>query len=784
MLLTLAAVGARGQGLGGACLAPRDATPVRLATPLDGADAGGPDGVLRLEADRLSGRTGESLLAQGSARLQRGLLSLQADQLEYRFDTDRVQATGQVDMLRGGDSYRGTLLDIDTRRAEGYFLAPNFRFGRIQAGGRADRVDFLGPNRLSVQGAQYSSCALEDGVTPPWVLTTRRIRIDFDANEGLADDAVVRFYGVPILAAPRLSFPVTDQRKSGWLPPRIDLASSSGLEVGSPYYWNIAPDLDATLTPTIYSKRGVGLDGEVRYLNAASQGETSWTALPNDTTRGTARWAARWQHSGQFGEAVDYDWQLLRVSDVDYWRDGLRGADSLTPRLLGSQAQLRQRRTLASGDWGDIDQQLYLRARTWQTLQGQSSLDPLEAPYRLAPQAGALWRGQHARLQWSLQTEFNRFDHQDATQVTGERTHALASVAWPLGSDGWQLTPRLGLNAAAYRLDTALADGRRSVARTIPTLSIDSAWVLERSIDALGAALTQTLEPRLLYVRTPWRDQSQLPRFDSAALDFNATTLFADNAFSGVDRVSDAHHVTAGVTTRFLQTDSGSELARLGIAQRYLLRDQRITAEGTPQTERLSDVLVVGSTSALPRWTLDAALQFNPESDRVVRSIASARYSPGSFRTLYLSHRLQRGVSEQAALGWQWPLGSAATWASAPERTAAAASDCRGTLYGVGRLDYSVRDRRMSGLIAGLEYDAGCWVGRLVANRQSTGDSAATTRLSLQLELIGLSRLGLGTNPLAVLKDNVPGYQLLGASPTSRFDTAAPGGTPGTQASP
>lgn len=777
MLVALGSAGAVGQDLGRACLAPRDsALQARLGTPLDGSDAGGAEGVLRLEADRLSGITGQSLQAQGSARLQRGLLSLQADAVEYRFDADRVRATGRVELLRGGDSYRGTLLDIDTRSAEGYFLAPNFRFGRTQAGGRAERVDFLGPNQLSVRGAQYSSCALEDGVTPPWVLTTRRIRINFDTNEGLADDAVVRFYGVPILAAPLLSFPVTDQRKSGWLPPRIDLASSSGLEIGSPYYWNIAPDLDATLTPTVYSKRGAGLDGEVRYLNATSQGETGWVALPNDTTRGTSRWAARWQHSGQLGRAVDYDWQLLRVADADHWRDGLRGADALTPRLLGSQAQLRQRRTLASGDWGDIDQLLYLRARTWQTLQGQSSADPLEAPYRQAPQAGALWRGQHARLQWSLQTELNRFDHQDAAQLTGERAHALASVAWPLVQSGWQLTPRLGLNAAAYRLDTPLADGRRSVARAIPTLSIDSAWVLERSIDALGTALTQTLEPRLLYVHTPWRDQSQLPRFDSAALDFNATTLFAENAFSGVDRVSDAHHITAGVSTRFIEAGSGNELARMGVAQRYLLRDQRITAEGTPQTERFSDVLVVGSTSALPRWTLDGALQFNPESDRVVRSIASARYSPGPFRTLYVSHRLQRGVSEQAAVGWQWPLGGGASRAPA--------SDCRGTLYGVGRIDYSVRDRRMSGLIAGLEYDAGCWVGRVVANRQSTGNSAATTRLSMQLELIGLSRLGLGTNPLAVLKDNVPGYQLLGATPTSRFDTAGPGGTPGTQASP
>ncbi len=741
---------------------------------------------LQLEADSLSGEAGVSLLAQGRVRLQRGLLTLNADRVEYRFGDDRVRAAGHIELQRGSDSYRGDELDLNTQSAEGYVTEPRFRFARTQAGGRAQRVDFLGQNRLSVLGASYSSCELSDDTTPPWVLTTRRVRLDFDANEGLAENAVVRFYGVPILAAPLLSFPVTEARKSGWLPPRIEIASTSGLDLAVPYYWNIAPDQDATLTPTVSTKRGAGFEGEYRYLLDQSKGEVQLAWLPHDNTRGISRWALKVQQSGQAGLMLDYDWKLLRVSDDDYWIDGLRGADSVTPRLLGSQAQLRQRRNLSLGEWGDVDQLIYARARTWQTLQGDALTDRIDAPYRQAPQVGALWNGQHGALNWSLQTEFNRYDHQDSTQITGTRAHALGSVAWPLGQGGWQLTPRLGFNAATYQLDQPLADGRRSATRLIPTLSVDNAWIFERPVEAFGHALTQTLEPRLLYVHTPWRDQSALPQFDSAALDFNATTVFAENAFSGIDRVSDTHQVTAGLSSRFVDAGDGRELARLGIAQRYLLRDQRITPDGEPLTQRFSDVLLLASTSALPKWTLEGALQFNPDSDRVVRSIASARYSPGPFRTLYVSHRLQRGVSEQLGLGWQWPLhgplpdfspaaqavrAGAEASATNPLPRASASARCEGTLYGVGRLDYSVRDRRMSGAIAGLEYDAGCWIGRIVANRQSTGQNAATTRLMLQLELTGLSRLG--TNPLTVLKDNIPGYQLLSEPRSARADASA-----------
>ena len=740
-----------------------------LSLPLVDASAVDDDRI-HLEADRLSGQTGETLVADGRARLQRGLLSLQAEHMEYRQREDRVQATGQVLLARGDDRYQGSELSLNTEHQEGYFLEPRFYLGRTQAGGRAERVDFIGRNRLVVRGAAYSSCALVDGETTPWVLTTRRVRLDFDANEGLAEGAVLRFYGVPILAAPVLSFPVTDARKSGWLPPLITTSSNAGFGLSVPYYWNIAPDLDATLTPTVLSKRGAGLESEFRYLRPHWRGELNGFWLPRDLTAGRDRWAARWTQQGELPEDVHYDWHLLRVSDDNYWKDGLRGAESLTPRLLTNTAQAQQRRLLQVDGLGEVEQHLYARLQQWQVLQNTDPTTQIAPPYQRTPQLGALWSNRGGPLQWSLQTEFNRFTNTDPTRIAGSRLHALGQVAWPLGDEGWRLTPRASFNAAGYEVDRPLSDGRTRAARVIPNVSVDSAWSLDRETRAFGRDLTQTLEPRLLYAYTPWRDQSALPNFDSAALDFNATTVFSENVFSGIDRVSDAHQITGGLTTRYLDRHSGAELARLGVAQRYRLSEQRITADGVPAMSRFSDLLVQGSLLAIPRWTLDSSLQYNTGSDRVERTITSVRYSPGPLRTLYASHRRNRGVSEQLALGWQWPvdgllapvsrlMGSDTAKANGPARSST--SSCDGRLYGVGALDYSLKDRRISGAIVGFEYDAGCWVGRVVARRQSTSLQASSTQLMLQLELVGLSRLSAGANPLAVLKDNIPGYQLL-----------------------
>lgn len=764
-----------------ACAAPAAVLTTPPVPVAPAAAASAPDGgeELRLQAGRISGQAGTELVGDGGVQLRQGTLSLSAEHLTLRLGEREVRASGGVSLQHGDDRFSGSSLDLNTETRQGHVLRSRYLIASTQGGGEAERIDFLGPNRYTVLGATYSTCRAEDGDEPAWVLRAREVRLDFDANEGLATGAVLRFQGVPILAVPVLSFPVNSERKSGWLPPEMATSSAVGFELAVPYYWNLAPNHDATLMPTLSTKRGAGLNTEFRYLEPRWSGATNLYALPRDQVTAESRWALRWQHAGELGGDVTYGWQTLRVSDNDYWKDGLRGADNLTPRLLPTQALAQRTRHVSLGGDTDLEEQVYARVQRWQTLQdGSDPAARIVSPYRREPQLGVRWRAAGSGLEWSVQTEVNRFTNEDTSQLSGNRAHVLGNLAGLYGDSGWQLVPRLNLNAAAYDLDTPLADGRTRASRVIPTFSLDSRWQLERETRWGERAVTQTLEPRLLYLRTPWRDQTQLPNFDSAGLDYNFTTVFADNTFSGVDRVSDANQVTAGLTTRFIDAHSGAELARLGVAQRYLLADQRVTPDGVPLTSRLSDLLLLGSTSAVPRWNLDLALQYNSEVRSVSRTIASVRYSPGALRTVSLTYRQQRGASEQVTLGWQWPLyrpGAAATPAAqavqagealrAPSRSAA--SSCSGTLYGVGRSDYSLIDKRISSALVGLEYDSGCWIGRIVAQRQSTSASDSTTKLMLQLELVGLSRIGFGSNPLAVLKDNIPGYQLLRAEPTA-----------------
>ena len=727
---------------------------LRLSPALEGPPRGEEARNLPIivQARELRGRPDIETLAEGDAELRRGGLLIRADRLSYESAEDLALAKGNVQVRRDGNVYTGPELQLRLQRFEGFFLNPTYFFSRTGAGGTAKRLDFLDEQRVVATAATYSSCPSDGSGGPAWLLSSDKVRLDFDANEGVAENAVLRFYGVPILASPILSFPLNDERKSGWLPPTINLDTKSGLQVAAPYYWNIASNRDATLTPTVSAKRGFGLDTEFRYLEPRYEGQLNLNLLPYDRLTERSRFALNLSHGGQLPQDLNLQLRVLRVSDDDYWKDFPRRVLSLTPRLLSSELELSR----PLGEWTG-----YARAQGWQVLQDPASR--IEAPYERLPQIGARYAQRDGLgFEVGLEAEFNRFANPSNTlsgpRQTGMRVHALGSVSRPFIEPGWTLTPKLSFNAASYSLDERVAGGANSASRFIPTLSLDSAWLLERDANWFGRAARQTLEPRLLYVNTPYRDQSGLPNFDAAAKDFNFESIFAENSFSGIDRVSDSHQLTAGLTTRVLDADTGAETLRLGLVQRYLFRDQRITPDGSVFTQRFSDVLLLGATTLVPKMTLDASVQYSPEIGRTTRSIVGARYSPGPFRTVGATYRFARGLSEQVELGWQWPI-----YGATPEQRSANrsrdAGACTGSWYSVGRVNYSTKDRRITDSVLGLEYDAGCWIGRVVAERLSTGRSEATTRLLLQLELVGLSRLG--SNPLQVLKDNIPGYRLL-----------------------
>lgn len=712
-----------------------------------------------LSGDRISGRPDLETVLEGNAVLRKGDMVIRADRLEYYQPDDLARARGNVRVNRAGNVYEGPLLELKVDAFEGFFSEPRYRFLRNDAYGQADRIDFLDDKRAVVRNATYSTCQRRPGPDwmPDWILRAASLKLDSEEEVGQAEGAVLSFLGVPLLPIPSLSFPLSDKRKSGFLPPTIGIDSLSGIEVTQPYYWNIAPNRDATLYPTLMTKRGVDLGGEFRYLEANYNGKVRANWMPDDSLRDRSRWGYAWTQDALLsrnfagGGPLNLALNLNRVSDDNYWRDFSGTSASLTQRLLANDA-------LLSWSYGDLG--FSARRLHWQTLQDTSS--PIVPPYDRLPQlVGRYGRNNLAGgLDLSVEADYTRFQsvRELTLQPNGQRFVAQAQISRPWQAPGWFVTPKLQLHSTHYQFDTPLTNGATSAARALPTFSLDSGLVFERDAAYFGRSFRQTLEPRAFYVYTPYRDQSLLPNYDSGSNDFNFATIYTENAFGGQDRIADNNLLTLGATTRLLDPSSGAEAARFGVAQRLRFKDQRVTLPGgSVVDERISDVLMGATVNWDPKWSVDATVQYNQKSSRSVRSTMGVRYNPGETRVVSAAYRLQRGLSEQLDLGWQWPVGRAG---SGPGP---------GRWYSVGRLNFSMKDSRLVDSVVGFEYDADCWIGRVVLERLQSSTTSSNKRILFQLEFNGFTRLG--SNALQSLKQNIPRYQYLREQTTapSRF---------------
>lgn len=739
----------------------------RLSPPPSGSAALG-NAPVYLRADQLAGQLQAEVAATGATELRHAGIVIRADQLRFDQAEDRAFAEGRVRISFQGTVVHTPQLQLQLQRLEGFALAPRYELAATGGAGSAERIDFLGQDRARATRADYSTCTRDGGQTPDWLISAEELHLDFDAGVGVAEDARLQLFGTTVLRLPSMSFPLNDRRKSGWLAPTMQLTTGSGVELAVPYYWNIAPNRDATLTPSISTRRGFALGSELRYLEPSFAGTGTLDLLPNDRVAERTRWWTTWEHQGRLPADLRYGFAVERVSDDEWWNDFPRRHRALTPRLLPLVAQV-ERDFEAPAARG----QLYLRTQRWQLLQAPNTM---QAPFDRSLQLGVQGLGElPAGLRADFEAEANRFQLPSspgylpplAPPSDGLRLHALGRLSRPWREAGWWLAPSLLFNAAAYHTDEPMADGRNTASRVIPTASLGGGAAFERSTELFGRALQQTLEPRLLYVYTPYVAQAQLPNFDSAIKDFSFASIFSENAFSGVDRVSDSNALTAGLTTRLLDAGSGVELLQLGIVQRYLFRDQQITESGLTEQRGYSDVLLRGATSVLQPLNLEAALRWSPNGNDFERAIVGLQYAPRPFRTLNLTYRYARDVTSQYELSWQWPLYEPDGRRPAPDANAS----CRSAWYTVGRVNYSNNDHRVTDSIVGLEFEAGCWIARLAVSRWSTGLSQANTQVVFQVELNGLSRVG--SSALGILRDNIPGYRPLregrGTVPASAY---------------
>ncbi len=721
-----------------------------------------------LFGERTTGRTDLETILEGDAILRRGDTVIRADRLEYYQPDDLARARGNVRINRAGNVYEGPLLELKVESVEGFFLQPKYRFLLNDGHGEADRADFIDDKRVVVRNATFTTCRRLAGPSwlPDWILRAATLRLDYEEDIGVAEGAVLSFKGVPILPVPYLTFPLSDQRKSGFLPPTMGLGNVNGAELSVPFYWNIAPNRDATFFPTLMTKRGVDLGAEFRYLESNYSGGIRGNVMLEDRLRDSSRWGVAATHKGTIETGIaaigglGLNLNFNRVSDDNYWRDFTRTTPSLTQRLLANDAAV---------SWGRGFFTASARALKWQTLQDVTS--PITPPYDRLPQVSARYaRTNISGFDVSVDADYTRFqsDRLLTGQPNAQRSYSLAQISRPWTGLAGFITPKLQLHASNYQFDAPLADGALSASRIVPTVSLDSGLVFERDASYFGRAFRQTLEPRAFYVATPFREQNLLPNYDSGASDFNFASIFTENAFVGNDRISDSNLLTLGVTTRLLDPQTGAESVRLGVAQRLRFKDQNVTLPGgTPVTDRLSDILLGAAVNWSPQWSLDSTVQFNPKDKQSIRSTIGARYSPGDYRVVSAAYRYQRAASEQLDVAWQWPLND--LWGDRGQDLGAGRGQGEGRWYSVGRLNYSLADRKLVDAVVGLEYDAGCWLGRIVLERLQTGLTQANQRIMFQLEFVGFSRLG--SNPLKTLKDNIPRYQYLReqTSSPSRF---------------
>ncbi|MFN7570128.1 MAG: LPS-assembly protein LptD [Betaproteobacteria bacterium] len=739
-----------------------EAAQLRLAREL-GAQSrqAGDDGAAYARAQRIETEDEERIVLSGRAELRRAGTVLRADRIVYSRVADEVQAQGNVRAFRDGLLLTGPELTMQVQAQTGTMPTAQFAFAPRQATGSARDVELLPDGSARLREANFTTCKPDDRA---WWVTANELTLDRVDEVAVATGAVLFFKGVPILPTPWLQLPLTDERRSGFLAPTFGTDSLLGFEATLPYYWNIAPNRDATFTPRLMSRRGVLWQNEFRYLEPVHKGQLNYDFIVNDRVTSDYRDRLSWvqQYAGPLGLSAGINYQ--RVSDDNYLSDFGANVVTSNQRVLPQEGFVAFTRTYWSASVNVTENQ---------TLQDPPAV---YKPYERVPQVVLKaqnndWHG----FDLALPVEATRFTH--PTLQSGSRLIVAPTVSYPWLAPAGFVVPRVQWNTTYYNLDepTLAADRERqssrplTYTRSLPIASVDAGLYFDRDTTWFGRQTVQTLEPRLFYAYIPPNtEQNSLPDFDSAAADVNLTQLFSENVFVGGDRIGQANQLTAAVSSRFLNLDTGGEFLRSVLGYRYFFSPQQVTLPGiaaTPAGE--SQVLAAVAGRLAEGWMAELGMQYSTQQDRIGRAVAALRWQPKRASVLNLAYRfqLQPGTTvtgrtvvdiNQVEGSFQWPL--SAQW------------------YAAGRLIYSLKEDAVAGnltvddsgvvdALLGLEYRSDCWAMRFGAQRfvntQATGtvlpDTGSTTKFFFQIEFGAFGRLGTG--PVEALQRNIPGFQ-------------------------
>ncbi|MFD0739956.1 LPS assembly protein LptD [Lysobacter koreensis] len=760
-----------------------DLCPIGDAIPAFG-DAPAPTGTAEqrieqptdIEGDQLEGQEASDTLVQGNVQLRRGDQFLGTDKLTYNSETGQYVAEGSV-------RYQDSGMRIVAQRAEGNQEQDSHRISDLQyqlterrGNGGADRIELHGEQGALI-GSTYSTC---DPSQRAWELRAKRIDIDTEEGMGVARNATLRIGKVPVLYVPWFMFPIDDRRRTGLLYPAISLSGRNGFDWKQPIYLNLAPNYDATITPRIMSKRGALLGGEFRWLYEQGQGQVSGTWMPTDKlpedesfrylnnpvtnqpivptpslptdNRGQVTLSALHNFGPQWHARANLGW----ISDTHYLEDFSNSLFGQSSYNLRSEMGLFGR-----GRYWDAG----LMADKYQLT--DYTLTERNLPFDRLPRLYARWAQPIVGnwLEAGIDAEAVRFDHE--VFDGGSRLDLKPYVSMPLEGGAWFVRPKLAWRYTGYQLDRGLADSvardrardafglppdvdpspaqlaqfrDTAPTRSLPITSVDAGLYFDRDTSVRGERYLHTLEPRLYYLRAPYRDQGGLPLFDTAPMTFSWGQLFRDNRFTGADRQTDANQLTLALTTRLISEDDGRERLSASFGQIRYFDDSRVNLSVADDVavERGKSAWVADMTVApSDRWTINAAYQWDPKFRREDLASLRARYLIGDAGIVNLGYRYRRDLLEQADFSFLYPI--SANWSV------------------VGRYYYSILDRKELETIAGLQWESCCLAVRVVSRRylrNRTGD--LNDSLQVEFELKGLGSAGQNTE--RVLRRAILGY--------------------------
>ncbi|MEN9912587.1 MAG: hypothetical protein RI956_1031 [Pseudomonadota bacterium] len=716
-----------------------------------------------IDADSITGSIDNTLSFKGSTYLQRGNLTVKADQMDYCPNSSEISAQGQVIAVQGKDVLRAKNFTLNTQTDVGYAQSTEYFFDKTNARGNADSLTSTLDRQRILTNASYTSCPVGKN---DWLLKASKITLNEATQTGIAKDMSLRFMDVPIFATPYFEFPLGKDRRSGFLSPSTAYGSQSGIDISIPYYFNLAPHYDATLTTRLMTRRGIQVNTQARYLTQRLQGNITVDALPYDNLRKQRRWGLFTNHTyqspvNQQGSILTAGVNIERVSDESFFADLSRSADLASQTILPNELWLRHQ-----SKWATIS----ARAGQYQTLQDETQ--SIVAPYSRLPmidlQLNPISLPKLGNSTFDFNAQFTRFTHNTATQ--GIRVYAIPQISRHWITDWGFIKAKAKLNMAHYSQLKGLSYlGNGQFSRAIPVLSLDTGLIFERTIPWFNTkqgsqqTVKNTLEPRLYFVYAPFKDQTAAPIFDSALTSFDLEQIFSDNVFVGQDRVSNAAHITPALSTQWLNPNTGSTVLKATVGRRYYLQPQRVNLQEISTVAHSntannaitsSDWLFAATGQLFDTLYIDTALQYDQNRREIVNSSYTVRYTPAIHQVLSLSKRFTKDTKNAIDLSGQWRFANNHAF--------------------LGKLGYSLGvsseklERKMTESLLGYEYDAGCWLFRVAAKRYINTANVRATSFSFQLELSGLTQSK--SNTINMLANSIPGYTPFKAKPTWTYD--------------